>query len=261
MNATRIGECFVPVPYADIEEAARSHLAALPSPIDSFLEDHILASAHYRIVIADEGAGFASIHQESLITQFALDEPYRRYGQSLYAALRRVEQVRAAFVPTCDELFLAHALDDYRQLRKQAYVFATSLDASASEPRGACTLRRAAADDAELIRRHAGDLFDDVERRIADGELYVTERGGEPVGFGILTRSALYDDVASIGMVTIAAHRRQGVGTATIALLIDACRRRGLRAVAGCWYYNHVSKRTLELAGMFSATRLLKVAY
>ena len=35
---------------------------ALPSAIDSFLEDHILASNHYRIVVAGETAGFASIH-------------------------------------------------------------------------------------------------------------------------------------------------------------------------------------------------------
>jgi RimJ/RimL family protein N-acetyltransferase len=62
-------------------------------------------------------------------------------------------------------------------------------------------------------------------------------------------------------MYTIERFRREGVGTATITLLIDECRRRGLRPVAGCWYYNHRSKRTLERAGMFTATRLLKVGY
>jgi GNAT superfamily N-acetyltransferase len=62
-------------------------------------------------------------------------------------------------------------------------------------------------------------------------------------------------------MHTIEKFRRQGVGTATIQLLIDECRRRGLRPVAGCWYYNHFSKKTLERAGMYTATRLLKVDY
>jgi len=37
--------------------------------------------------------------------------------------------------------------------------------------------------------------------------------------------------------------------------------RRGLRAVAGCWYSNHLSKRMLERAGMHAPTRLLKVKY
>src|ERR687898_2326918 len=93
------------VAFPEIREATRKHLRLLPSAIDSFLEDHILASNHYRIVVAGETAGFASIHEERLITQFALAEPYRGCGQELFAELRRMEQVRAAFVPTCDEFF------------------------------------------------------------------------------------------------------------------------------------------------------------
>ena len=93
------------------------------------------------------------------------------------------------------------------------------------------------------------------------GELFLTLRRDESVGFGLLERSALYEDVTSVGMYTIERCRRSGVGTATIALLIAECRRRGLRPVAGCWYYNHASKRTLERAGMYSSTRLLKVEY
>src|SRR5215217_2709098 len=100
---------FAPVAFAEIGEATRRHLGVLPSVIDSFLEDHILASNHYRIVVAGETAGFASIHGERLVTQFALSEPYRQQGQALFRRLRQLEQVRSAFVPTCDEFFLAHA--------------------------------------------------------------------------------------------------------------------------------------------------------
>src|SRR5918998_6686484 len=117
---------FEPVAFSVVQEATRQHLRMLSSAIDSFLEDHILASNHYRIIVAGETAGFASIHEERLITQFALSEAYRRCGQALFRELRQMEQVRSAFVPTCDEFFLAHALDDYRQLAKQAYFFATS---------------------------------------------------------------------------------------------------------------------------------------
>ena len=89
----------------------------------------------------------------------------------------------------------------------------------------------------------------------------MTLRDEEPVGFGILVKSMLYEDVASIGMYTIERLRRVGVGTATIAMLIAECRRRSLRPVAGCWYYNHRSRQTLQRAGMYSPTRLLKVDY
>ena len=55
--------------------------------------------------------------------------------------------------------------------------------------------------------------------------------------------------------------RGQGVGTETITLLRAECRRRALRPVAGCWYYNHASRRTLERAGMYSPTRLLRISF
>src|SRR5215218_9266606 len=122
-------------------------------------------------------------------------------------------------------------------------------------------MRPVVIDDTDFMRQEAGDFFEDLERHIAAGELFVTLRGEEPVGFGILVKSTLYDDVASIGMFTIERFRQAGVGTATIAMLIEECRRRSLRPVAGCWYYNHRSRRTLQRAGMYSPTRLLKIDF
>ncbi|HKG28639.1 MAG TPA: GNAT family N-acetyltransferase, partial [Thermomicrobiales bacterium] len=164
-------------------------------------------------------------------------------------------------VPTCDGFFLAHALDDYRQLAKQAYFFAAPSDVGEAAASDRYSMRPAAIDDANFVRQESGDFFEHLERHIAAGELFVTLRDEEPVGFGILVKHALDEDVASIGMYTIERLRRVGVGTATIAMLIAECRRRSLRPVAGCWYYNHRSRQTLQRAGMYSATRLLKVDY
>jgi RimJ/RimL family protein N-acetyltransferase len=251
---------FSPVPFDEIREDVRRHLAALPGTIDSFLEDHILASSHYRIVIAGEAAGFASIHKERLITQFALAEPYRRCGQPVFARLRRWEQVQAAFVPTCDPYFLAHALDDYRLLEKQAYFFEAPIKAQWTASTR-CRLRVAEPRDLKLIQDESGDFFAPIERFIEASALFVTLRGEEPVGFGLLEVSRIYEDVASVGMYTIERFRREGVGTETITLLMAECHGRGLRPVAGCWYYNHGSKRTLERVGMFAPTRLLRISY
>jgi GNAT superfamily N-acetyltransferase len=249
---------FEAVTFAEIEEAVRRHLSALPSAIDSFLEDYIFASSHYRITVDGDPAGFASIHGGSLITQFALAEPFRRHGQQIFPRLRRLEQVTSAFVPTCDEFYLAHALDVYRQLAKQAYFFAEGPDWPSP---GSASLRPATSGDVALIREESGDFFQAIDEGIAAGTLFVTERDGRPAGFGIMETSRLYPDVASIGMFTIERFRSQGVGTATIALLRAECHRRGIRPVAGCWYYNHASKRTLERAGMYSPTRLLRMEY
>jgi GNAT superfamily N-acetyltransferase len=251
---------FQEIDFGQIQGAVRRHFASLPSAIDSFLEEHIVNANHYRISLNGGAAGFTSIHGGSLITQFAIDEPYKRYGQAVFSQLRRMERVTSAFVPTCDEFFLAHAVDDYRRLNKQAYFFATPESADISVQEG-YELRSADMGEADFIRREAGDLVDDVEGWIEGGKIFNTLRFSEHVGFGFFEQATLYDDVASIGMHTIERFRRQGVGTATIQLLIAECRRRGLRPVAGCWYYNHNSKKTLERAGMYTSTRLLTIEF
>ena len=252
---------FAPVELSEIRDEVIDHLASLPAAIDSYLEDHILASNHFRIVIDGENAGFASIHGGKLITQFALSDACKRYGQPVFLQLRRLEEVQSAYVPTCDGFFLAHALDDYRQLAKQAYFFAANAGATPPDSACSCTLRLADGNDAEFIREQTGEFFDPLERHLGAGEIFLTLRDEEAVGFGIMAKSALFDDVASIGMFTIEQFRGSGVGSATISLLAQACRDQGIRPVAGCWYYNHFSKKTLERAGMFSATRLLKIDF
>lgn len=252
---------FEPVELAAIEPDVKRHLAGLPSAINSFLEAHIIESTNYRMIVDQAPAGFASIHQETLITQFAVSPPFRRHGQALFLAVRRLEQARSAFVPTCDEPNLSHALDGHRSVGLQAYFF-TALDGEAGTAAGAeYAIQPAAIGDIGFIRAETGDFFEPVERYLAKDELYLTLRGETRAGFGLMVRSALYDDVASIGMFTPPHRRWQGVGTATISLLRDECRRRGLRPVAGCWYFNHRSKRTLEAAGLYLPSRLLRIDY
>jgi len=250
---------FIPVPFAEIADALRLDIIGLTSPIDSFLEEHILTSRHYRIEIDGAAAGRCAIHGESLITQFALDAAYRRYGQTTFQRVRRLESVQAAFVPTCDEIFLSHAIDDYRQIDRQAYFFQALPNTPA--PESDVSIRQASPDDLPTIRAGSGSFFNALETNLEAGKLYITECAGICEGFGIIDRSTLYKDVASIGMYTVEWARHTGVGTATIRALIAECRRIGLRPVAGCWNYNHRSKQTLEAAGMFSHTRLLRISY
>ena len=252
---------FAPIDFSEAEPVLRRHLLGLPAPVDSCFEDHVRASQHYRIELGQKSAGWTAVHDGSLITQFCLMSPHRYLGQRAFAQVRKLEQVREAYVPTCDEFFLAHALDDYRLLEKQAYFFQARPQAQRPAPPPGLTLRPAQASDLPAMRELIGDFFDRLAWRIETGQIYAMLRDGDFAGFGIIEPSTLYPAAASIGMITVAAQRNQGVGTAIIAALLDACARRQIMAIAGCWYYNHFSKKTLEKAGMLSQTRLLKVSY
>ena len=252
---------FLEVDFPEIRKAVELNIGKNSAPIDSYLEDHIFESNHYNILLAGQTAGFASIHQGGLVTQYSLDDSFKSYGQAVYQQLRRMEEVRAALVPTCDEFFLAHALDDYLQLHKQAYFFMAREEIIEINHDSDAKLLLASEQDVSFIKKQSGDFFDGLEKMVDLEEIYKTFRNEECVGFGVLVRSKLYYDVASIGMFTIERFRNTGIGTLTIKLLIKECRKQNLRPVAGCWYYNHVSKKTLERAGMYSRTRLLRIEY
>jgi RimJ/RimL family protein N-acetyltransferase len=252
---------FTRLTLSEIQPTLQQHAQTLSSPIDSFLEDHILTSNHYHIRLDQIIIGWTAIHQGSLMTQFGLFPQHKRYGQPAFQRARKLETVQAAFVPTCDEFFLAHALDDYRQLEKQAYFFQRDPQAPRYQAPFPLLHRQAQARDIPTIQSLSGTFFDKIDQRIQDGQLYLSHRDGECVGFGIIDRSVLLTGVASIGMYTVESFRGLGIGTAVITFLMDVCAQQGLQAIAGCWYYNHLSKKTLEKAGLFTQTRLLKVSY
>jgi GNAT superfamily N-acetyltransferase len=250
-----------PVPLDEVETAIRHHLAGLPSAVDSYVEERILASTHYRIAVSGQDAGFAAVHDGSTVTQFSVGDRFKRAGQLAFWRLRRLEQVQGALAPTYDEFFLSHALDDHRQVAIQAYLFAAGPDVGGPVDAAGWSQRPAVPGDIDLVVQESGDFFGDVEALVGKGELFVTQRQGDPVAFGIVAPSRLLEGVASVGMFTIERQRSAGAGSATIALLLRRCRDRGVTPVAGCWTYNHFSKRALERAGMLSPTRLLKIDY
>jgi hypothetical protein len=237
-----------------------SYKSSLLSPIDSFLEDHIAQSVFYRIVIEGVDAGHFAIHGSTLLTQFHLVGMHRRRGSPLLAQIKRDFSIRAAFVPTCDEFFLSHAIENYAQLEKQACFFVEA-DGVWPAVNEAVRYRPAQVSDAETIESMCGDFLDRYGERIAGGQLHVGHMGDELVALGVIERSTMFPGQASIGMFTRESRRQQAIGTSTIVHMRRVCHAEGLRPIAGCWYYNHASRKTLEAAGMTTPTRLLRFAF
>lgn len=236
-----------------------NYLASLSSPIDSFLEEHILESKFFKIFIGSEDAGYFAVHEETMLTQFYMPDEFRMYGQKIFAEMKRVLSVGSAFVPTCDEFFLTHATDSYRTLDKQAYFFCDSK--RKLNGKTGLTLKAAEFTDIGSIKENSGDFFDEIEKKVGRGIIYIAARDAVTVGYGIIEKGRILKDHASIGMFTIEKFRQQGIGRGIIIGLKKLSYEQGLRPIAGCWYYNHNSKKTLESAGMITNTRLLRFGF
>ena len=168
------------------------YLASLSSPIDSYLEDHILASKMFRIVDADAEIGCFAIHEGGLLTLFHVRREQQRLGQPLLADIRQKHEIASALVPTCDEFFLSHVLDAYRELNLQAYFFADSGTDPAS-PTGAADVqyRLAQPSDIETITAVGGDFLEDAADRISRNEVTVGLLGREIVSIGLIIPNRL----------------------------------------------------------------------
>lgn len=259
---SRLDMTFEPRPIEQIITLADA-LQSLSAPIDSFLEDHIRSAQFFALIDNPTGQviGHAAIYEQTRLTHFYLQPAGRRYAQSIYREVLRCFKITQALVPTCDEFFLSHALDEYTELHKQAYFFVAGAPVEPWDDIDGLHFRQATAADVVATAALNDDFIDELERRIADGEIYVGELAGEVMALGIIERGQLLPDCASIGMLVAPEYRQRGIGTRMLRYLRTVCEERGIRPLAGCAYTNTLSKRTLEAAGMVTATRLMRITY
>ncbi|KRE32774.1 GCN5 family acetyltransferase [Paenibacillus sp. Soil724D2] len=251
-----IKECLI----NEIQFLIEEYIHSLSSPFDSFLEEHILASTFYMIQEGSNVVGYYAIHNNELLTQFYISRPYQMYAQKMFSQVLESNTVNSLFVPTCDELFVSLAIDKDFTINKQAYFFQDNhADIIESNVSGDESFRLANLEDLQQIQQICGDFLDQYERRIASGELFTYYRGAVLLGIGVVEKSKMFKGLASIGMFTNEAYRKQGIGKVIILQLRKWCDKQGIKPVSGCWYYNEASKRTLESAGMVTKTRLLKI--
>lgn len=244
----------------EIQPFMKEYLRGLSSPFDSFLEKRILASAFYVVHDDLQTVGYYAIHRGQLLTQFYLRRSSQRYAQDIFTQVLERHLVTSLFVPTCDELFLSLAIDKDFSLKKQAYFFQDSrTDIPGNGLPDGEVFRLAHQGDLQHIQHVCGNFLDHYEQKIADGEIFTYYRGSVLLGIGVVKKSRLFAELASIGMFANEAYRKQGIGRTILFQLKKWCQVNGITPISGCWYYNEASKRTLESAGMITKTRLLNI--
>lgn len=248
---------FIKCDFTDIKVFVQKYVKSLSSPIDSYLEDHILESNYYSIEYDGNVIGCFSIQKKQTITLFYVNREYRYLSQDIFSKVKKMELVQSALIATSDEYFLSCAIDSYRSIDNGAYFFQdTKKEDNAPNE---ILLKLATLDDKDNIKSNSGDFFDDdFEDCIKKEEVYIATKESEVVGYGIISKGRIMKGYASIGMYTVEKLRRKGIATKIIRKLKETVYSMNMSPIAGCWYYNHNSKKTLERAGMYTNTRLLK---
>lgn len=252
---------YVKATLEENKEFFNSYLDSLSGIYDEFLEDHILNSEIFSIYVDDKHCGYFGIFNKTMLTQFFITKSLLKLSQKIFTDILKNYEIKNAIVPTCDELFLSLCMDNHTKVNLQAYFFQESSEEAAPPKYPRECLKLAALEDIEEIKEITGDFIDKHEERIREGQLYILREGSEFLGLGIIVDNRIMKNSKCTGMFTNEKYRQKGIGRSIILHLMDICHEKGARPFAGCWYYNHNSKRTLESAGYASTTRLLGIDF
>jgi GNAT superfamily N-acetyltransferase len=232
--------------------------------VDSFWESEVTGSNFYTIKYKDEIIGYFGIKQKTVLCLFNVFEKYRNRSQKIFETVKRYEEVMQALVPTGDEYFLSLCLDNYVRIEKQAY-FSRYVDEN--KPSEIKNLEFILADvekDAAILdicHDFLKDIIRDIKEKAEKPEIYIVKDGNEVIGFGVVEYHKIVTGYGSSGMIVREEYRRQGYGANILNGLKGIIKRKGYTAVSGCWYYNHNSLKTMESAGGYSKTRLLRIYF
>jgi hypothetical protein len=181
--------------------------------VDSFWEGHVRESNFYKIMDGENIVGYFAIHKETVLVLFYVFEKYRNISQELFAIIKKYESIKEALIPTGDEFFISHAIDNYTKIEKQAY-FSIYTD---KKPSKILDIELQLADienDKETLSLCYDFLKEEIEniKNTIDEEIYNEKNGNKIIGFGVIEYQKIVEIYASIGMIVREEFRQNGYG-------------------------------------------------
>lgn len=235
----------------------REHLEGFLYHLDSWPEERLTERDKFLITVDGQGVGYAVIHENS-IYYFYVNQEHFHLAPRILMELVEKKEIRSVFVLTQDRLLSALIAEwDYEKEMLACGFFDTGNGKKSHVLEAGEIFRAATGSDCDGIREMSGDFFHEpgagynsLEERIDAGTIFVLMENEKIMGGGILERSQLFKGTVSIGMYTSKHFRKRGVARKILLNLKNQAYEQNLRPVAGCWYYNTLSRKSLEASGM-----------
>ncbi|MCR3922772.1 MAG: hypothetical protein NUK65_09695 [Firmicutes bacterium] len=249
----------VEVKLQEINQLIHAHVATLAYPLDSWLEDRLFEADIYKLMLNQKCAGYAAINKD-LLQFFYVRQEYFHLASTILETVVEEKIIQRIFVISQDTLLNALIAEWNFDRKPQAWFFTDSQ--RVIEPRETgehVQFIIAAESDLTRIREIAGEFFDEtgggfssLAERVAGGTVFLLQNPKSLLGCGIIEKSRLNTRHVSIGMFTNPYFRHNGVATTILLKLKEWVYTQHLLPLAGCWYYNTLSRKSLEAAGMMA---------
>lgn len=235
----------------------REHMERLPYHLDSWPEERLVDREKFLITLDGVPVGYTVIHEDS-VYYFYVNQEHFHLAPLILEELVEELKIRSVFVLTQDMLLSALIAEwDFEKEMLACGFFDTGNGEKRYVLDEGEVFRTATDEDCSGIREMSGDFFHEpgagynsLEERVAAGTIFVLTEKDKIMGGGIMERSQLFKGTVSIGMYTSSDFRKRGVARKILLNLKNQAYDEHLRPVAGCWYYNTLSRKSLEASGM-----------
>lgn len=229
------------------------YLESLGSPMDSYMEDNLDKSKIFSVIAGGVHIGFLGVQDETLWF-FYVTKPGIRQAQSAFAEAISKLELKSVFYQTSDQLLVSLVMDWEFDKKKGAYFFEDTFHIERPSLNFEnITLTEASPSDFPFIQQETNNFFDELD--LKNGTIFMLRSGEDLLGCGISVQGKYFKGHTSIGMVTCSRFRKQGVGKFILWSLKEWSYKQGLKPKAGCWYYNTLSRRSLESVGFITRAR------
>ena len=247
----------------DLKPIIEKHIYSLPFPIDSYLEDEMFNSDLYEILLDNKTVGYYAIVAETL-NYFYVSKPYYVKAPNIFEDVINKHRIKKVMVISNDPQMNVLLVEwDYEIERAGCFFIDSEEDVDKSNKIPNAVFRVANINDIERIYNVCGDFFDEpsggfqtLEDRIKADTIFILEESNILYGCGIIEKQAVLKHYTSIGMFTNPNYRKLGVAKTILLSLKDWVYKNNLIPVSGCWYYNTLSRKSLESAGMIVVTMM-----
>jgi hypothetical protein len=237
------------------------YLATLAYPLDSYLEDIFLNADLFIIKIDQQASGFFAI-QEDTIQFFHINKENYRDGADIFEKIVKNYKIKNVLVNSADPQINALIIEwDYQMERMGCWFSDSGVHINKANKIPNAVFRYADLTDIAMIKDISKDFFDEVSggfdtltQRIEAQTIFILEEDDKLYGLGIIEFGRLCTDYASIGMFANPQFRQLGAAKTILLNLKKIVYLADKQPIAGCWYYNTLSRKSMASAGMINTS-------
>jgi len=254
----------------DIENLApliQAWKKSLLAPEDGMWEVLTGYAQHWEVKTGNELIGYACVDDEERLLQFFLLPFWIQDGAEILQQFLNQANVQKGLIGTNNPIALSIAMQVQKSVVVDTCLFTDHLAIENSEQKG--VFRSYGTDDPERLvdfyhgsmdgpkdwlRGYLGDL-------LTKGEIFILEDEAEILGACEVRKSASQTEIADLGMVVSAAHRRKGLGTFLLGKAKEVALSWDRQPICSCEKDNIGSLKSIQNNGFRSIHQMLLLEF